>query len=861
MKNLNSYNAKKIEQKWQKIWQEKNLFQASKSKNKKDYYVLEMFPYPSGKIHMGHVRVYTLGDVLARYKRAKGFNVLHPMGWDAFGMPAENAAFENKIHPAIWTKKNIDNMRNQLKAMGLSYDWDLEFATCDPLYIECQQKIFLDLYKNDLAYRKEAWANWDPIDQTVLSNEQVIDGKGWRSGALVERKKLPQWFFKITKYADELIDSLKKLKDWPNQVKTMQNNWIGRSEGLKLNFFISKKYSIQSKFQKIEVYTTRPDTIFGCSFIAIAPDHPLSKICSEKNPKLKTFIKECNKIGTSEEALEKVDKKGFDTKIKVKHPFIKNLELPVYVANFVLMSYGTGAIFGVPAHDQRDYDFAIKMNLPIKIVVENSQKKEKKSLNAAYTGAGKIINSNFLNGMTSNEAKMYIIKLSEEKQIGKSSKQFRLHDWCASRQRYWGCPVPIILCNSCGVVPVQKEDLPVLLPEDVNFDKIGNPLDHHKNWHTVECPKCGNISKRETQTFDTFVDSSWYPLRYPSPKSKNPIDKKSVEKWCPPEQYVGGIEHAILHLLYARFFTKALKDTNYIKFDEPFKGLFCQGMVCHKTYKGETGWLEPSEVTIKNNKAYNKSDKSEVNIGRSEKMSKSKKNIVDPITIIEKYGADTARLFILSDSPPERDLDWSDSGVEGCWKFLKRIWTHFENYKFDAENVELLNKLDKDNLNLRQQIHICIKEATESIEDFKYNSAVASIRKLSNILLTQKEKSKNIITEQVILEGWKSFILMLAPMTPHIAEELWHILYKDKLISDCSWPEVNYNIIENNSITIAIQINGKFKNTLEINSAEKNKKDMIINIVLNMKNIKKALNKKQPKKIISIPGKVVNIVV
>ncbi len=581
----------------------------------------------------------------------------------------------------------------------------------------------------------------------------------------------------------------------------------------------------------------------------------------KKNSNLKAFIKECNKVGTSEEALEKIDKKGFNTNIEVKHPFLENKVLPVYVANFVLMSYGTGAIFGVPAHDQRDYDFAKKMNLPIKQVVENKENKNNTILQEAYTGKGKLINSEFLNGMSTDEAKKYIINISEKQHIGTRSKQFRLHDWCASRQRYWGCPVPIILCDHCGIVPVKEEDLPVLLPEDVAFDKIGNPLDHHETWKKVTCPECGREAKRETQTFDTFVDSAWYPLRYPSPESKEPIDKKEVERWCPPQQYVGGIEHAILHLLYARFFTKALKDTKYINFDEPFEGLFCQGMVCHKTYKGKNGWLEPSEIELKGNKAFNKKDQSEIIIGRSEKMSKSKKNIVDPMTIINQYGADTARLFMLSDSPPERDLDWSESGVEGCWKFLKRIWTHFHNYKFDKENLKILNNAKDHNLSLRQNIHKSIKEATDSIEEFKYNSAVAAIRKLSNVLLTYKSKSNDDITEQIILEGWKAFVLMLAPMTPHIAEELWKLLDKDTMVKDIDWPKANVNLLQNNNITLAIQINGKFKNTIEINQSDKDNKDKIINIILNLDNIKKTLKNNEPKKIISIPGKVVNIVI
>ena len=854
------YQAKKIEKKWQNIWGRNNIFEASLNKNKKNYYVLEMFPYPSGKIHMGHVRVYTLGDVLARYKRAKGFNVLHPMGWDAFGMPAENAAFENKIHPAIWTKRNIDNMRKQLKAMGLSYDWQLEFATCDPLYIECQQKIFLDFYKNNLAYRKEAWANWDPVDQTVLSNEQVIDGKGWRSGAKVERRKLPQWFFKITEFADELIDSLGKLNNWSNQVKIMQKNWIGRSEGLRLKFKISNDSINPSNNSDIEVYTTRPDTIFGASFIAIAPDHPLSKAYAKNNIALKKFITECNQIGTSEEALEKADKKGFNTNIKVNHPFIKGEFLPIYVANFVLMSYGTGAIFGVPAHDQRDLDFAKKLSLPIKLVVESKNTKDRKITNTAFTGIGKIINSDFLNGMCTDEAKAHIIKLSEEKDIGIKSKQFRLHDWCASRQRYWGCPVPIILCNSCGIVPVPNDQLPVLLPEDVIFDKLGNPLDYHEKWNSVDCPKCGKGAKRETQTFDTFVDSSWYALRYPAPKSKEPIDKNQMLKWCPPDQYVGGIEHAILHLLYARFFNRALKKTNYVNFDEPFKGLFCQGMVCHKTFKGPQGWVEPENIIFKNNKAYHKVYDHEIEVGRSEKMSKSKKNIVDPMTIIDKYGADTARLFILSDSPPERDLDWSESGVDGCWKYLKKIWAHFHNYSFDQENIILIKDAKESNNNLRREIHFCIKNTTESIESFRYNSAVASIRKLSNILLLYKSNSDNKIKEQIILEGWKSFLIMLAPITPHITEELWKLINKNQSLFMQKWPSADEQLLKNKKIIIAIQINGKLKNTIEIDQENVSNKEMQESKALNLDNIKRSLQDKTPKKIIVIPGKVVNIV-
>ncbi|MBH87739.1 MAG: leucine--tRNA ligase [Pelagibacterales bacterium] len=853
------YIAKKIETKWQKEWQKKNVYRASSKNDKKNYYVLEMFPYPSGKIHMGHVRVYTLGDVLARYKRCSGYNVLHPMGWDAFGMPAENAAFENKIHPAVWTKQNIDNMRTQLKAMGLSYDWDLEFATCDPLYIECQQKIFLDFYKNNLAYRRKAWANWDPVDQTVLSNEQVIDGKGWRSGAKVERRKLPQWFFKITEYADDLIDSLDELKNWSNQVKVMQKNWIGRSEGLKIEFKI-EKINKQIDAENIEVYTTRPDTIYGASFIAIAPDHPISKSLAASNKELQRFISECNQIGTSEEALEKEEKKGFNTLIKVFHPLEEGKFLPVYVANFVLMSYGTGAIFGVPAHDQRDLDFANKLNLPIKVVVKDTSNKSEKISKVAFTGDGEIINSGVLNGMNTSEAKSHVMNLIENKKIGKRSKQFRLHDWCASRQRYWGCPVPIILCDECGIVPVPITQLPVLLPEDVTFDKIGNPLDYHEDWKSVKCPKCNKNAKRETQTFDTFVDSSWYALRYPAPNSKEPIDKKEMIKWSPPDQYVGGIEHAILHLLYSRFFNRGLKKTKYVDFDEPFKGLFCQGMVCHKTFKGPNGWVEPENVRFRGDRAFLKSSNQELKIGRSEKMSKSKKNIVDPMSIIDKYGADTARLFMLSDSPPERDLDWSENGVDGCWKYLKKIWGHFHNYKFTQPNFSILKDASEQQNKIRREIHTCIQNTTDSIESFRYNSAVASIRKLSNLLLNLDNIDSNLILEQIILEGWQSYLIMLSPITPHIAEELWLLINKKSSILLQKWPEVNRELLKEQKIRMAIQINGKLKNTIEIEQKEIKDRALQESKAMALDNIKSATTKKKPKKIIVIPGRVINIV-
>ena len=854
------YNAKNIEEKWQKVWNKRNIFKAKNKNSDKNYYVLEMFPYPSGKIHMGHVRVYSLGDVLARYKRAQGFDVLHPMGWDAFGMPAENAAFENNIHPAEWTKKNINSMRNQLKAMGLSYDWDLEFASCDPLYIKCQQKIFIDLFKNDLAYRKEAWANWDPIEQTVLANEQVIDGKGWRSGVTVERKKLPQWFFRITKYADDLIDNLENLSNWSEQVKIMQKNWIGRSEGVRLKFEIDNKTHKDLYGHSVDVYTTRPDTIFGASFLAIAPDHPISKILSKNNKAIAKFILDCNQVGTSEEALEKVEKKGIYTNIKVKHPFEPNETLPVYIANFVLMSYGTGAIFGVPAHDQRDLDFAKKLNLPIKIVVES----DNKIINEAYTGPGNIINSKFINGLSSEDAKKQIIEKCVKMSIGERSTQYRLHDWCASRQRYWGCPVPIILCESpeCGIIVVPDEELPVLLPDNVSFDKVGNPLDYHKEWKNVKCPNCGKDAQRETQTFDTFVDSAWYPIRYTSPKHKEPVEKKEAEKWCPVHQYVGGIEHAILHLLYARFFHRALKELDYINYSEPFSGLFCQGMVTHKTYKGPKGWLYPEEIYKKGENYYHVKDNYKVEEGRSEKMSKSRKNIIDPLSIIEKYGADTARLFILSDSPPDRDLDWSESGVEGSWKYLKRLNTFFKNKDFSNNKIIPNEALSKEALNLKKEIHSLIKLTTENFDTFRFNSAVANIRKLSNLILeNDKKTSEYNDINNVIQEGLRNFLIMISPITPHLAEELWSIMGQKEIICLEPWPSYDEFLIEEETIVLPIQINGKLKNTIKISNNEINQKDFILGKIKQIPNIKSILINTKPKKIIFIPGKVINIVI
>ena len=649
------YNPAKTEQKWQEYWSKNEIFVSSRDDGKEKYYVLEMFPYPSGRIHMGHVRVYTLGDVIARYKKSKGFDVLHPMGWDAFGMPAENAAVEHGIPAAEWTWSNIETMRHQLKSMGFSYDWTREIATCSPDYYRQEQAMFVELLARDLAYKKETWVNWDPVDETVLANEQVIDGRGWRSGALIERRLLSQWMFRITAYAQDLLDSLDNLDEWPESVRTMQANWIGRSEGLKIEF------DLANHSETISVFTTRPDTLYGASFIAIAPNHPLASQLAENNPTMLSFIETCNRLGTSEVELEKAEKLGFDTGLKAKHPFSGQEELPVFVANFVLMSYGTGAIFGCPAHDQRDIEFASKYKLPIKTVVAPSGDFPDPALppHTAFTGDGLMINSGFLDGMTIDQAKAAVAEKLEATNQGKRHVTYRLRDWGVSRQRYWGCPIPVVHCDQCGIVPVPKGSLPVLLPDDVAFDQPGNPLDRHPTWKHTTCPNCSGAAERETDTFDTFVDSSWYFCRFACPESSMPLDPEAMKSWLPVDQYVGGIEHAILHLLYSRFFMRALEECGYVSFKEPFTGLLAQGMVCHETYRDDSGWLYPEEVEQTEAGNWQRRDNGQpVQSGRSESMSKSKKNVVDPGSILKTYGADTARLFMLSDSPPERDIEW-----------------------------------------------------------------------------------------------------------------------------------------------------------------------------------------------------------
>jgi len=869
------YNVQETEPKWQKIWEEKQSFKAVRDPSRPKYYALSMLPYPSGRIHMGHVRNYTLGDVVARYKRAQGFNVLHPMGWDAFGLPAENAARDRKTHPAAWTYDNIKNMKAELLRMGLSLDWDRELATCDPSYYKHQQKLFLDFLKAGLVYRNEAWANWDPVDHTVLANEQVIDGRGWRSGALVEKKLLSQWFFKITAYSEELLQALKTLDRWPDKVRLMQENWIGKSEGAFVNFSLACDCSAlratattceQNTTDTIEVFTTRPDTLFGASFVAISANHPLAKELAAKNEKLADFIAECNRTGTSVVAIETGEKLGFDTGAKVSHPFDPDWKLPVYVANFVLVEYGTGAIFGCPAHDQRDLDFARKYGLDVKPVVlpEGADPATFAVGNEAYTGPGKAFNSRFLDGMdTAASIKTAIAKI-EELKAGKGTVQYRLRDWCVSRQRYWGCPIPIIHCESCGAVPVPEKDLPVALPEDVSFDtdRPGNPLDHHPTWKHVNCPLCGKPSVRETDTCDTFVDSSWYYARYCSqPCESMPVDPADMDYWMPVDQYVGGVEHAILHLLYSRFFTRAMKATGHLKVDEPFTGLFTQGMICHESYKDENGaWLYPEEVKRNaDGTGVHIETGRPVTIGRVEVMSKSKKNVVDPGKIIDLYGADTARLFMLSDSPPERDIEWSEAGVEGAWRYVGRLWRSATEPKIALPPVDskVPATLGEKALTVRQTVHRTIAELTNDIERFHFNRAVARARELTNALDTLDGAGAG--EGEVLREGLESLMQLLNPMLPHITEELWQQLGHTTPLVETRWPKADPALLVEKTVTVAVQVNGKLRATIEL--AKDADAKTAEAAALAEASVQRAMEGKNTKKIIVVPNKIINIVV
>jgi leucyl-tRNA synthetase len=861
------YNPKEIEAKWQKAWEERQSFAALERPGKPKAYVLAMFPYPSGRIHMGHVRNYTLTDVVARAKRAQGYNVLHPMGWDAFGLPAENAAIENKVHPAVWTKSNIATMRAQLQSFGLAIDWSREIATCDPAYYKHEQAMFLDFLAKGLAYRKESWVNWDPVENSVLANEQVIDGRGWRSGAPVEKRKLAQWSLRITAYAEELLKGLEDLPGWPEKVRLMQENWIGKSRGLRLKFALTPESAAAQRINettRIEVFTTRPDTLFGASFIGLSPDHPLSDALAAKNEALAAFIAECHRQGTSQAELDTAEKKGVDTGLRVAHPFVEGHTLPVYVANFVLMEYGTGAIFACPAHDQRDLDFARKYALPVlPVVVPEGENESDFTIGGeAYTGPGRLARSGFLNGLGVEEAKAAAIARAEALGLGEGTTVYRLRDWGISRQRYWGCPIPIVHCADCGVVPVPKEQLPVTLPEDVSFDEPGNPIDRHPTWKHTHCPACGGPAVRETDTFDTFFESSWYFARFCSPHSDaQAFARGAVDYWLPVDHYIGGVEHAILHLLYARFFTRALRDCGYLGVDEPFTGLFTQGMVTHQTFQDEKGaWLFPGDVERLPDGSWRKiAGGAPVVAGRIEKMSKSKKNTVDPATMIDAYGADAARLFILSDSPPDRDLEWTDAGIEGAWRYANRLFRLVVEPPVEPAppGSALPAEIGAKGKQARRIIHQSILGVAEDIEKMRINRAVARIRELTNALAELPAAEPGAAF--VMREGLDAAIRLIAPMMPHLAEECWQRLGHGRMIAEEAWPEADAALARGESVKVAVQVNGKLKATIELplDCAEEAAKAA----ALAEAKVAAALDGRAPRRVIVVANRIVNIVV
>ncbi len=864
------YDAPKREKHWQAAWEKRGIFQAAEDDPRPKYYVLEMFPYPSGRIHMGHVRNYTMGDVVARYMRAKGHNVLHPMGWDAFGLPAENAAIERGVHPAKWTYDNIAVMRGQLKSMGLSLDWSRELATCDLDYYHQQQRLFLDMRDAGLVDRKTRKVNWDPVDRTVLANEQVIDGRGWRSGALIEQREQPEWVFKITDYAQDLLQALEGLERWPEKVRLMQANWIGRSEGLLVRFEILPGTAPKGH-ELIEVFTTRPDTLFGASFVAIAPDHPLAKAVAAKNAGAATFIDECHHHGTSAAELETQEKKGFDTGLRVRHPVIEGGELPVLIANFIVMEYGTGAVFGCPAHDQRDLEFARAEGLPvIPVVLPPDAAPASFAIGEeAYTGNGTLINSGFLDGLSVEAAKTAIADaLTKEKIKGRAvaerQTQYRLRDWGISRQRYWGCPIPMIHCEVCGIVPVPAKDLPVKLPDDVSFDKPGNPLDRHPTWKHVTCPSCGGPAVRETDTMDTFVDSSWYFARFCSPHSGVPTDSNAVGYWLPVDQYIGGVEHAILHLLYARFFTRAMHKTGHVSIDEPFKGLFTQGMVTHETYKDVHGkWLLPEEVSRKDGIAVNAKTGEPISVGAVESMSKSKKNVVDPDTIIAAYGADTARWFMLSDTPPERDIEWTAAGVEGAYRFLQRVWRLVRDAaaKGAKPGAAKPAQFGAEAEALRRAAHRSVAAVTGAIERLRFNTAVAHIYELANALsagLQAAGPQPGADVAYALREAAELLARIAAPMVPHLAEEAWAALGHDGLVAEAPWPFPETALLLEETVTIAVQVNGKRRDELTI--ARDAPKEDIEAAALKLDNVVRAIGGRKIKKVVVVPQRVVNVV-
>ena len=843
------YNPKVEEPRWRAAWRDAKTFLTktpAEAGGRPKYYVLEMFPYPSGKLHIGHARNYVMGDVVARYKRAQGFNVLHPMGWDAFGMPAENAAIQGGVHPKTWTYANITAMRGQLEQFGLSIDWSREFATCDPGYYGQQQSWFAELYRRGLVYRREATVNWDPVDNTVLANEQVIDGRGWRSGALVEKKKLTQWFLRITQYADELIEGLETLDRWPDKVRLMQENWIGRSRGLRFSFAFAGR--APEGFEGIEVYTTRPDTLFGASFVGVAADHPLAEALGRERPEIAAFAEACRRGAATEAEIETAEKKGLSTGLEVAHPFDPAIRLPVVIANFILMDYGTGAIFGCPAHDQRDLDFARKYDLPVRpVVLPPDRTAADFAVGAeAYTGPGRIYNSRFLDGLSIEDAKAEAIRRIEHAGQGQGSTVYRLRDWGVSRQRYWGCPIPIVHCAACGPVAVPPDQLPVLLPDDVSFDKPGNPLAHHPTWKHTTCPECGGAAERETDTLDTFMDSSWYFARFADPTSPTPIDRAAADYWLAVDQYIGGVEHAVLHLLYARFVTRALRDEGLLGVSEPFAGLFTQGMVTHETFRSEDGrWLSPAEVDYRTEPPtpgfVEIATGGRVTVGGVEKMSKSKKNVVAPEDIFEQYGVDAARLFVLSDSPPERDVQWTTSGVEGAWRFVNRVWAEVEA---GAEGGGVADEA------LTRATHKLVKAATEGVEGFRFNSAVAQFYAFLNILKAHPHADRR--------EALRTFSLLTAPFVPHLAEACWERLGGEGMAVDQPWPAFDPALAADEELVLPVQVNGKRRG--EIRARPGAPEDEVRRIALDDADVARHLDGLAVRKVIVVKDRIVNIV-
>jgi leucyl-tRNA synthetase len=834
------FDPREADRRWQARWAEESSFAADSGSSKPKTYVLEMFPYPSGRIHMGHVRNYTMGDVIARFRRMQGLEVLHPMGWDAFGMPAENAAMERKVHPGEWTWANIRTMREQLKQLGFALDWSREFATCDPAYYGQEQALFLDLFDAGLVYRKESEVNWDPVDMTVLANEQVIDGCGWRSGAPVERRKLAQWFLKITDFADELLEGLGSLDQWPDKVRLMQENWIGKSKGMQFRFRLAEKVD---GIDDVEVFTTRPDTIFGASFIALAADHPIARALAATDAKAAAFIAECKAGGTSAAEIETQEKKGFKTAVEVVHPLDPDWRLPVYIANFVLMDYGTGAIFGVPGHDQRDFEFAKQYQLPVRRVVAASSDVASEPIGEeAESAPGIAVNSRFLDGLATDRAAAEIVRRAEQAGWGQGTVQYRLRDWGVSRQRYWGTPIPIIHCSKCGAVPVPREQLPVVLPEDIDFETPGNPLDRHASWKHVDCPSCGGAATRETDTLDTFVDSSWYFIRFASQPAGEPFDRAEAEKWLPVAQYIGGVEHAILHLLYARFWTRALQRLGKLGIAEPFEGLFTQGMVTHETYRaGDGSWLSPDEVRRDGDDWVHVEGGHPVTPGRVEKMSKSKRNTVDPEPILAKYGADAVRWFMLSDSPPERDLEWSEAGIEGASRFVQRVWKLATGSK----------PADGEDESLKRKLHRTIAAVGDAIEQLQFNKAVAQLYELTSAI----EKAKPSATRH---EAVRALLLLAAPAAPHLAEESWAALGEPEMVADAAWPSFDPALLVDEQVTLAVQVNGKLRDTLV--APRGLDRAAVEELALASGNVQRQLAGASPRKIIVVPDRLVNIV-